>query len=283
MRTASPTTARPGLDAFLPVDHWNMRPSLLDPTLLHREFQYVSPDGTTFLPAGDNFVDGALYYGTKMSDVLRTFALAKAVPGQPFYVTEEEEHKTYAGSVTEDGTLTGLKLFAERGGESVTTGPDGRVYIATGQIYAYTPSGELLETINVPERRSTSSSAVRMATPSSSSPARRSTPSADSAPQVPYARNAQPSSSRLNDRTQSTLAAQSATRSHTFRPQMSHKLSTNLWLQDERSVVRSRRVIPNPQVERARLHAPAMRLRTPKAQIARVERQRHGPFLACFQ
>jgi len=54
--------------------------------------------------------------------------------------------------VDPDGTLRNLKLFAECGGESVTRGPDGNVYIAAGQIYVYSPAGRLLDTIDVPER-----------------------------------------------------------------------------------------------------------------------------------
>jgi len=84
--------------------------------------------------------------------VLRTFALAKAESGRPFYVTNEEEHRTYVGTVTPDGTLSGLKLFAERGGEGVTAGPDGSVYIAAGEIFVYAPDGRWLRTIDTPER-----------------------------------------------------------------------------------------------------------------------------------
>ncbi len=147
-----PATAVGSRTEYLPVDYWTLKGDRTAPEPLKREFQYVSEDGSTVLPAGRDFVNGELYYGTKMSDVLRSFALAKVTPGQPFYVTAEEEHKTYVGSVDEDGTLGGLKLFAERGGESVTTGPDGRVYIAAGQVYVYSREGKLLETLEVPER-----------------------------------------------------------------------------------------------------------------------------------
>jgi sugar lactone lactonase YvrE len=54
--------------------------------------------------------------------------------------------------VGSDGTLNHLKLFAECGGESVTQDAAGNVYIAAGQVYVYKPSGELIDTIKVPER-----------------------------------------------------------------------------------------------------------------------------------
>ena len=45
-----------------------------------------------------------------------------------------------------------MKLFAERGGESVATDADGNVYVAAGQIFAYNSRGESIGTIDVPER-----------------------------------------------------------------------------------------------------------------------------------
>ena len=53
---------------------------------------------------------------------------------------------------SESGNLGALKLFAERGGESVTTDADGNVYIAAGQIFVYAPDGHFLKQIDVPER-----------------------------------------------------------------------------------------------------------------------------------
>ena len=97
-------------------------------------------------------MSGQLYYGSKMHDVLRAFGLAPAVPGQSFYVSDEEEEKTYSASVGADGTLSGLKLFADLGGESVAVDKQGNVYIAAGQVFVYNSSGQLIDTINVPER-----------------------------------------------------------------------------------------------------------------------------------
>jgi SMP-30/Gluconolactonase/LRE-like region len=147
-----PSEARQGMTAVLPTDNWKLRGDLLDPASAHRAFQYLSPDRTIFLPAGEDFTSGALYYGTKMADVLRTFGLHPAVSGQPFYVTDEEEQKTYASHVEPDGTLTGLKLFAERGGEGVATDASGNVYLAAGEVFVYQPDGKAIATVTVPER-----------------------------------------------------------------------------------------------------------------------------------
>jgi len=48
--------------------------------------------------------------------------------------------------------LQDLKVFAERGGESVATDASGRVYVANGQVFCYAPNGDLLGTIDVPDR-----------------------------------------------------------------------------------------------------------------------------------
>jgi sugar lactone lactonase YvrE len=50
------------------------------------------------------------------------------------------------------GSLTDLKAFANRGGESVAVGPDGRVYVANGQIFVYAADGSEVGRIDVPER-----------------------------------------------------------------------------------------------------------------------------------
>ena len=50
------------------------------------------------------------------------------------------------------GALTDLKVFARRGGESVAVGPDGRVYVANGQIFVYDKAGTAIGRIDVPER-----------------------------------------------------------------------------------------------------------------------------------
>lgn len=146
-----PATPRPGLIAVLPVDYWRNENDFLQAVPVTKPYQYVSLDGTTFIPAGKDFVSGALYYGTKMADVLRAFGLAHAVPGHPFYSSDESQEKTYVSTVAADGTLTNTRLFAEQGGEGVAQDMKGNVFIAAGQIYVYNSSGRLIDTIDVPE------------------------------------------------------------------------------------------------------------------------------------
>ena len=152
--TAVPSVPRPGLTPVLPVDYWRNENDFLQTVPVAQPYQFISPDGTTFLPAGANFVTGELYYGSKLNNTLRAFGFAPAVTGRPFYVSDENGEKTYAATVESDGTLSDLKLFTEQGGESVAVDDKGNVYIAAGQIFVYDPSGHLLDTIDVPERPS---------------------------------------------------------------------------------------------------------------------------------
>lgn len=147
-----PTVPRPGMTPVLPVDYWRNQNDFPAAVTRKRPYQFVSLDRSIFIPAGEDFVKGSTYYGSKIHDVLRAFGLAAAPIGQTFYVTDEEEQKTYKSIPDQDGTLTSLKLFENVGGESVTEDTEGNVYIAAGQVYVFNSSGKLVDTIEVPER-----------------------------------------------------------------------------------------------------------------------------------
>ncbi len=139
---------RAGKSLYLPVSDWHLnRDSLSNPAA-----QFISPDGTTVVPAGADFLRGATSWGVKSSPPIRSFGLGLAVPGKPFYVTDESQLQTWVADVNPDGTLKNFRLFAEQGGESVATDSRGNVYIAAGQIYVYHPDGKQYGVIEVPER-----------------------------------------------------------------------------------------------------------------------------------
>jgi sugar lactone lactonase YvrE len=146
--SAQSATPRPGMTAVLPVSDWRVNPQ----ALAQPYRQYVSPDGSTFIPAGQDFVSGAMSWGVKSSALLRGFGLTAAVPGKTAYITSEAEIATWQATVGPEGGLTGFKLFANQGGEGVAVDENGNVYIAAGQIWVYDPSGRLIDTIDVPER-----------------------------------------------------------------------------------------------------------------------------------
>jgi hypothetical protein len=114
---------------------------------------YVSGDGSVVLPAFRTFQQGpADHIGWRWSDSLNAYGFVGGKPGERVFVTNASENMTYSGTVGTGGTLTDLKPFAMRGGEGVVMGPDGRVYVANGQVFAYSADGRELGRIDVPER-----------------------------------------------------------------------------------------------------------------------------------
>lgn len=140
--------ARAGKTFFLPVSDWRLNRESLSRPAAH----FVSPDGTTILPAGTDFLNGATSWGVKSSPQIRSFGLVSAVPGQTVYVTDEAELTTWAAALNPDGSLRDFHLFAEQGGEGVAVDSRGNVFIAAGQIQIYGPSGKLIDSIEIPER-----------------------------------------------------------------------------------------------------------------------------------
>jgi sugar lactone lactonase YvrE len=165
-----PASPHPAAAAILPVNYWNngeFRNQLNFNTMTYKTLaemfaddvstpkakQYVSPDGSVFLPAGRVFQQGPPdSTGWRFSDNLDTYGFITALPGERVYVSSASEDRTYSARVAANGTLTDLQPFAERGGESVAVDRKGNVYVANGQIFVYNPAGKLIGQIDVPER-----------------------------------------------------------------------------------------------------------------------------------
>jgi len=149
---AVPSEPRPGLTAVLPVGDFGLAADRATGAPLARTHQYVSPDGTTFLSARNDFASGGTSFGIKSADMLRSFGLAPVKPGEPFYYTAEWQMTTWRGVVAPDGNLTDFKPFIQQGGEGIAVDAAGNVYLAAGQIYVYDASGKQIDMIEVPER-----------------------------------------------------------------------------------------------------------------------------------
>jgi hypothetical protein len=160
----------PGASALLPTNYWNngefhdqldlksfqyntLPEMFADDVSTPKAREYVSPDGSAFLPLGRVFQQGPPdFRGWRFSDNLDTYGFISTVPGQRVHVSSDSEDRTYSALVGEDGALRDLKSFAERGGESVAVDAHGNVYVANGQIFVYDPSGQQIAEIDVPER-----------------------------------------------------------------------------------------------------------------------------------
>ncbi|MBO9707317.1 MAG: SMP-30/gluconolactonase/LRE family protein [Caulobacter sp.] len=166
----TPAADHPRAATVLPVNWWNNAEfrDQLDPEtyqfatlaeLFAREMavpkvrEYVSPDGSLVLPAYRVFQQGPSdYRGLRFSDSLDTYGFTTVRSGQRVFVANSSENKTYSGLVGPKGQVTDLKVFADRGGESVVVDPEGRVHVANGQVFVYAPDGQPLGRIDVPER-----------------------------------------------------------------------------------------------------------------------------------
>jgi hypothetical protein len=163
--------ARPAARAILPVNYWNngeFKTQLDFTTLVYKTLaqmfaedvstakarEYVSPDGSVFLPAGRVFQQGPAdsTAGWRFSDNLDTYGFLSAAPGDRVYVSSESEDVTYRALLGAEGTLRELEPFAQRGGESVAVDAKGNVYVANGQIFVYDLAGKQIGRIDVPER-----------------------------------------------------------------------------------------------------------------------------------
>jgi sugar lactone lactonase YvrE len=148
-----PAAPRPGLTAFLPADRWWDGGQFIETNARREPLDFVSPDGSTFIPVPSDYHTGQQHNWTGQPiDLYRGNQLAPATPGKPFFVADENEHKTWVFTPTDEGTLTEPRLFAQRGEAGVTTDPAGNVYIAEGDIYVYSADGKLLDRIQTPER-----------------------------------------------------------------------------------------------------------------------------------
>jgi len=168
--TPQAAKSHPGAAAILPANYWNngefkdqldsnsftyksLGEMFAEDVSTPKQKEYVSPDGSVFLPAGRVFQQGPSdSAGWRFSDNLDTYGFLSAQVGQRIYVSSESEDRTYSALVGADGALSDLKPFADRGGESVAVDDRGNVYVANGQIFVYNPAGALTGQIDVPER-----------------------------------------------------------------------------------------------------------------------------------
>ena len=162
--------ARPNARTALPGNFWSngefqdqLDPDTYEFTTLDEMFardaarpkarEYVSPDGTLVLPAFRVTRHGPPgHLGHRWSDTLDSHGFVYAAVGQRAVFTNASRNITYSGLVGAGGALTDLRKVADRGGESAALGPDGKVYVANGQVFIYGADGRATGRIDVPAR-----------------------------------------------------------------------------------------------------------------------------------
>ena len=166
----TPVQARPNARTVLPVNFWNngefrdqLNPDTYEFTTLAEMFardvavpkthEYVSPDGSLVMPAFRIWTQGPKdHLGWRWIDTLQTHGFVTGKVGERVVFTNGSENRTFSGVVGQGGTLTSLKLLANRGGESAAVGRDGNTYVANGQVFVYAADGREVGRIDVPER-----------------------------------------------------------------------------------------------------------------------------------
>ena len=154
---AAAAEARADAVAWLPTNRWRDGHDWIAATTRREPLQYRSPDGSVFIPAPESYprlTQPRGGWGAGTIDLTRTYALAPARVGEPFYVSDEFGQKTWRFDVTPDGTLTSPHVFAEEGEAGTAVDADGNVYVCAGNVFVYDRTGKQTDLIEVPERPS---------------------------------------------------------------------------------------------------------------------------------
>lgn len=71
--------------------------------------------------------------------------------GKILYVADINDRKIWKYDIQPDGTLTNKTFFAPNGSDGMTIDNKGNVYLTMGKVWVYSPQGELIEEIELPE------------------------------------------------------------------------------------------------------------------------------------
>ncbi len=156
--TAEP---KPGTVLLLPVGLHN-RMDIMQDYMQHRGYRYRMNSNTSIISVITNEHRGyfyatnsnvALMAGGTGRPIMQSSQMAVIEPGQSFYMTSEDDCRTWVATLDKNFKLT-AKLFADRGGNAVVTDADGNVYVADGNVSVYDKNGKQIGTLETPERAS---------------------------------------------------------------------------------------------------------------------------------
>ena len=87
-----------------------------------------------------------------IDDMVRPNGLIGTPDGRLLYVTDPGDKQTFVYTINADGTLSNKKLFAPEGSDGMTIDNEGNVYLTVDAVHVYNSTGNLIETIEIPER-----------------------------------------------------------------------------------------------------------------------------------
>ena len=152
---------KPGTTLLLPVGLHN-RMDIMQEYMQHRGYNYRSGSNTSIISVIENEHRGyfyatnsnvALMAGGTGRPIMQSSQMAVVEPGRSFYLTSEDDCRTWVATLDKDFKLT-ARLFADRGGNAVVTDARGNVYIADGNVSIYGKNGKQIGTLETPERAS---------------------------------------------------------------------------------------------------------------------------------
>lgn len=124
--------------ALYPANRWRDSGDFLFASVEEPKMCFVAKDGVTIIP--DTY------------DLMRACSLLEAYPGKPFYAVDEYYKRTVSFEVTSKGYLKDPQIFVEKGEYTTSTKPNGDVIVPDGDIYLFNTKGELINSIEIPER-----------------------------------------------------------------------------------------------------------------------------------
>ena len=162
LESVSETAERkPGTALLLPIGLHN-RMDIMQDYMQHRGYRFRPNSNTSIIAVVENEHRGyfyapdsnvALMAGGTGRPITQSSQMAVVEPGQSFYLTSEDDCRTWVATLDENYHLI-AKLFADRGGNAVATDAEGNVYIADGHVSVYDGSGKQVGTLETRERAS---------------------------------------------------------------------------------------------------------------------------------
>lgn len=126
--------------ALYPSNRWRDFHDFNEVSVYAPQACFLASDSTTIIPH---------YY-----DLARCSSLIPAIPGKPFYTSNEYDGRMVKMDVSDKGLLSNLTYFVEQGEFGSAVDYNGNVYVAAGDIYVYDPKGNQINVLQVPERPS---------------------------------------------------------------------------------------------------------------------------------